>query len=166
MSVGVSEDCRSAWKVNPKEHFSNGVSLSSIPLKGLCEFEVKLTKYGGTCWSGNLKVGIMSLEAGDVIYTPRYTPGDISCRVWSTNCLYEFGSKSKEYGEGDLDDVLRAKDTIGFQITREGDLSFFLNGRCQGVAFTGVYSNRKKDVYAVVDHYGQAVSTEIVRAGR
>ena len=59
------------------------------------------------------------------------------------------------------------KETLlpGFQINKEGSLSFFFNGKCQGVAFTNVYS-KGKDVYAFVDHYAEAVSTRIVRAGK
>ena len=90
-----------------------------------------------------------------------------NCCVWDRNTIIirENGRtvKRQRY-QYDLDYLCKGN-TVGLQITKEGTLSFYLNGSCKGVAMKGVYYESNMEVYAVVDHHGGGDSTEIVRAG-
>ena len=68
------------------------------------------------------------------------------------------------YGKQSLDELQRG-DRLGLQLTRNGILTFFINGRPQGVAASSVYSKKDCYVYVVVDHYANCKSTRITRAG-
>ena len=148
--------------------YAKGVVFSEKPLKGLCEFEVELTGYG-TTWSGNLKLGIMRHESKiklDKSTIPRYSPESPEYCVWCASRLHDRIKQMAElpYGHKTLDE-LREKDRLGFQITSDGVMSFFLNGVHQGEAVHDVYAPGW-DVYAVVDHYGNSKSTRITRASK
>ena len=163
----MSEYGRSARRIDPWRTMNRGIVLSSVPLRGLCEFEVKLTGYSSN-WSGNLIIGIVGFEKRKLISSSDFPSNaiefDNSC-VWSCGTIYkrENGQKGVDHNNSGL---VCEGDAVGLQITKEGTLSFYLNGSCKGVAMDGVYDKMSNmEVYAVVDHYGRAVSTEIVRAG-
>lgn len=68
------------------------------------------------------------------------------------------------YGERTLDD-LREGDRLGMQISPQGTLEYFLNGKPQGVVVTNLHKPGH-DLYIVVDHYANCKSTKITRAGK
>ena len=164
----MSDDGRSAQGIDPLS--CSAIVLSSVPLRGLCEFEVKLLY--ASMFRGNFMFGIVCSEkAGTSINSTHFpiiaTKFD-NCCVWDRNTISirENGRtvKRQRY-QYDLN-YLRKGNTVGLQITKEGILSFYLNGSCKGVAMKGVYDKSNMEVYAVVDHYGGGDSTEIVRAGK
>lgn len=163
----VSPDGLSAAKISPSQHYAGGVVYSERPLQGICEFEVELIKYG-TGWSGNLKLGITLVDKGQGPPTnvPRYSPEGTNVCVWCDSKIFDRIDKKNErpYGKKRLDD-LREGDKLGLQITHNGTLSFFANGKHQGIALLDVY-RPTYDVYATVDHYGNAVSTTITKSGK
>ena len=166
----MSDDGRSAQRIDPLDSFS-GIVLSSVPLRGLCEFEVKLTEYGDHRWFGNLMFGIVCFEKRKLINSSHFpinaTEFD-NCCVWNQHTISKReigGTVVKQPYQQDLCYQLRKGNTVGLQITKEGTLSFYLNGSCKGEVMVGVYDKSNMEVYAVVDHYGGAISTEIVRAG-
>ena len=167
----VSEDGLIAKKKNPKENYGGGVVYSDSPLCGLCEFEVELTGYG-TGWSGNFKLGIARFKTvdsllafRDTIPIPRYSPEANNNCVWCDERIFDKIQRKEDfrYGKKRLDD-LREGDRLGLQITSEGVLSFFVNDEYQGIALTDVYQTGY-DIYAIVDHYGNAISTSVSKAG-
>ena len=163
----VEQDGKSAYKENPASIYAHGVAYGSRPVKGHCEFEVELTSYG-TGWSGNLKLGIMrtsgKLEEETI---PRYSPEASGYCIWCAGKLHDHMIAMTEmpYGKQSLDE-LQQGDRLGLQLTRNGVLTFFINGHPQGVAASSVYSKKDCDVYVVVDHYANCKSTQITRAGR
>ena len=162
----VEENGRSAYKENPASIYAHGVVYGSRPVKGHCEFEVELTSYG-TGWSGNLKLGVMrtsgKLEEEAI---PRYSPEASGYCIWCAGKLHDHMIAMTEmpYGKQSLDE-LQQGDRLGLQLTRNGILTFLINGRPQGVAASSVYSKKDCDVYVVVDHYANCKSTRITRAG-
>ena len=164
----MSGDGRSARRIDPGNTYS-GIAVSSVPLRGSCEFEVKLTG-NDSCWEGNLVIGIVYIQKGQLINKSQFpdsASGCANCCVWGFNMI-----SKKENGQELIDqsyhhnlDHLRKGDTVGLQITKEGTLSFFFNGSYKGEAVTGVYARSNMEMYAVVDHFGKATSTQIVKAG-
>ena len=143
--------------------------MSSVPLRGLCEFEVKSTGYV-SIFRGNFMFGIVCFEKGTLINSSHFP---INATKFDNCCVWDQGTiKKRENGwtvveqpyQYDLN-YLCEGDTVGLQITKEGTISFYLNGSCKGVAMKGVYDKSNMEVYAVVGHCGGTISTEIVRAG-
>lgn len=163
----VEDDGKSAYKENPASFYAHGVAYGARPIKGHCEFEVELTSYG-TGWSGNLKLGVMHTNGKleeEVI--PRYSPEANGYCIWCANKLHDHMIAMNEitYGKQSLDE-LQEGDRLGLQVTRNGILTFLVNGQPQGVAASLVYSKKDYDVYVVVDHYANCKSTRITRAGK
>ena len=55
-------------------------------------------------------------------------------------------------------------DCLGSRVSHDGVLTFFVNGKSQGVAAQGVYQEGY-DLYAVGDVYGHCKAVRITRAG-
>lgn len=167
--MSVSGDGLRATKIDPVSHYAHGVCYGDKPLRGMTEFEVKITSYG-TGWSGTMKLGIMRCKAGsqvEVNTIPRYSPeGQHHC-VWSSNKLHnrlsDVTENEKPYGKVNLDDLSQDY-RVGLQLTPDGVLSFFVNGKNQGRAAENIYQ-KGYDVYIVVDHYANCKATCITRAG-
>ena len=165
--MSVSKDGLSADKENQLTYYAFGVVYSDRPLTGKCEFEVKLSGRRNV-WSGSLKLGIAEFPSGKTLNEfeiPRYSPEGKNLCVWSENKIrdYRMGRSSEtRYGDFNLNE-LKEGDRVGLKITKHGVLSFFLNGKYQGVAVRDVY-RRGYDVYALVDHYGKAYASVITKA--
>ena len=162
----VADNGYSAFKFNPEGNYAHGVVYSDQPVKGDCEFEVKITSYG-TSWSGNIKLGIMRCQGQISSNTPRYSLEALNHYVWTSNefCSHTGGILQKSsYGSMSLDN-LKQGDRVGFHISEGGDLSYSVNGDNQGVAMRGVYE-QGWNVYIVVDHYGNCTATRITKASK
>ena len=156
-----------AERMDPARVPDNGVVYGAHRLKGRAEFEVKIVAHN-TGWSGkSIQFGVMRckkgipIESGPSIYSK-------SQRVlWVDHQLYNSiatpSGKPTEYGYINLSD-LRVEDCVGLCLSKDGVLEFTVNGESQGIAAKKVYS-RNSDVYAVVDHYGSCVATDITKAG-
>ncbi len=166
--IRISEDRFSAEKKEPSAYYAYGVAYGAKPLRGTSEFEVVITSYG-TGWSGTLKLGVMRcLEGTDIAPKgiPRYTPEGQDHCVWSSDKVHNRLGKThqeKLYGSVNLDE-LREGDRVGLRLSYDGELTFFVNGRWQGVAASGVHL-KGYDVYPVIDHYANCRATRITRAG-
>ena len=169
--MSISEDTITATKVDPSSHYAYGVCYGAIPLKGTVEFEVEITSYG-TGWSGTMKLGIMRCRVEGSISqsTPRYSPEGMNHCVWSSTKIHNrlVGSPGtveteRPYGLINLDD-LRVGSKVGLRLSYDGVLTFFVDGRSQGVAAENIYL-KGYDVYIVVDHYANCKATRITRAG-
>ena len=171
--MATSEDGYVARKKDPEATYAYGVCFGARRLRGDAEFEVMLTDLG-TTWSGTFKLGVMRISSNIQLRhskIPRYSPDAPSFCVWCNQKLHnrlsglsgECDSEERPYGLISLDN-LKCGDRLGMQLTREGDLSFYVNGCFQGVATRNVYLSGY-DVYAVVDHYGRCKATTITRSG-
>lgn len=169
--IKIAKSGLRAEKKDPSLHYAHGVAYSALPLRGTAEFEVTMTDYG-TGWSGTLKLGIAKYKTGRSVQTskiPRYSPEAADHCVWSSDKVHnrlrsnQNGTQEKQYGRLDLD-MLREGDRLGLRLSHDGVLTFFVNGKCQGVAAEKIYE-KGHDVYVVVDHYANCKATVITRAG-
>ncbi len=170
--IKITENGLAAEKRDPDAHYAHGVAYGARPLKGTAEFEVKIASYG-TGWSGTLKLGVMRakkdmpLVSGPSI--PRYSPEGVDHCVWSSdkihNRLNTPAVESNYTGSKVNLDDLREGDRVGLRLSHDGMLTFFVNGKSQGVAAENIY-DKECDVYAVVDHYANCKATVITRAGK
>ena len=165
--MSISKDGLSAVKKKHGKYYKYGVVYSDRPLTGNCEFEVKLSGHENG-WSGSLKLGIAEFPSGRTLKEfeiPKYSPEGKNLCVWSERAIMDHRMGKKfdvQYGDFYLPE-LREGDRVGLKITEDGVLSFFFNGKYQGVAARDVY-RRGYDVYALVDHYGQAYASVITKA--
>lgn len=167
--IQIAENGTEADKKDPSSHYAYGVAYGARPLRGTTEFEVEVTSYG-TVWSGTLKLGVMRWKKGRPLTAkdvPRYSPEGTDYCVWSANKIHnrlsgQWGPVEKIYGKTTLDD-LRENDRLGFRLTHDGSLIFFVNGESNGIAAKEVYQPGY-DVYPVIDHYANCKATRIVRA--
>ena len=139
------------------------------PLKGVSEFEVEIVRYGSR-WASSLMFGVMKISKEKTI-----TVSDVPCYsynapnhfVWYGVLLYNNFSDALVttlYGDQNLNH-LREGDRVGLSLNKNGDLSFLINGRSQGVACRNIVSE-DHNLFAVVDHYGKCVETRITRSGK
>lgn len=169
--IRIADNGLKAEKKDPSLHYAHGVAYSALPLRGTAEFEVAMTDYG-TGWSGTLKLGIAKYKTGGSVQMnkiPRYSPEAADHCVWSSDKVHNRlrsnqNGAEKQYGAMDLD-VLREGDRLGLRVSHDGILTFFVNGKCQGVAADKIYE-KGHDVYVVVDHYANCKATVITRAGK
>jgi len=89
--------------------------------------------------------------------------------VWSGGCqLFNNFSEHKRlitrYGNQDLDDLTEGN-RVGLRLDRNGDLSFLVDERSQGVACRNIVSGNH-NLFVVVDHWGNSYETRITRSGK
>jgi len=169
----ISEDGLSARKRNPDgiDGFRNGVVYGEKPLKGVSEFEVEIVRHGNR-WSSSMAfaIGVMKvskekkLTVSDV---PGYCGNTPNHFYWFRDQLFNnFSDKQVKtrYGNKNLHD-LRKGDRVGLRLDRNGDLSFLVDGRSQGVACRNIVSE-DHNLFVVVDHSGNFYGTRITRSGK
>ena len=149
----------------------SGFAYSALPLLGHTEFEIRLLDYSGSR-NSSLKLGLMRHRATCSESIPKPSEHrDNSC-VWfksrykrKSEFQNNFGMVHllRYYGLVDLTD-LRQEDKMGLQLSRDGDLSFFVNGVSQGVAAHGIYQPGFH-VYCFVELVEGYKAVEITRAG-
>lgn len=86
--------------------------------------------------------------------------------VWHDGTLWDNFSIvhiTRPYGTMHLTDIL-PKCRVGLTISSLGDLMFYVDGRCQGMAATGIFDN-SSDVHAVVTMLEGCQSIRVVKAG-
>ena len=135
----ISEDGLSASKRNPENTLFHSVVYGEKPLKGVSEFEVEIVRYGSG-WAGSVHFGVMKISK-DKELTLSDVPVDLYVApnhfVWGGYQLYNNFSHElvrTSYGNQNLDD-LREGNRVGLRLDRNGDLSFLVDGRSQGVAY-------------------------------
>ena len=168
--ITITDDGLRAERMNPDKTSGGGVVYSSLPLKGIAEFEVKIVSYG-TRWRHSMGLGVMKCKKGVPIESGPSIPdvfshATVNHCVWDgnhvSNNLVSPGERS-EYGCVDLKD-LREEDYVGLHLSQDGVLEFIVNGESQGIAAKNIYT-RDSDIYAFVDHYANCVATVITKAG-
>ena len=157
---------------------ASGVVLSSVPLRGSCQFEVKLTEYSYVLGDygrlhGGMTIGLVFFKAYEL---PNYLRRlhDIPLSVYPNCCVW--CSYSETISER-VDDVeiksiecdykLHDGDTVGFEITTDGSLSFSFNGGYHaGSSMTICNKSGNMEMYAAVSLGYHVKSIQIVKAGQ
>ena len=149
--------------------WDGGMVYGAKVLRGTTEFEVEITSYE-TKWTGSLTLGVMQCEEGSKIKhndIPQCLSSNKMYCVLSFELVNKLAGYSgptvKEYGSTNLEN-LREGDRLGLRVSHDGVLTFFVNGKSQGVAAQGVYQDGY-DLYPVADLYGQCTAVRITRAG-
>ena len=169
-NIKLSKNGLLAERKKPSRTYDGGVVYGAKVLRGITEFEVEMISYG-TGWSGTLYMGVMQCKAGskinhsdiplDVPHTTNY------CICYGHEIYNNFvgysGPTPKKYSSTDLEN-LRKGDRLGLQVSHDGVLTFFVNGKSQGVAAQGVYQDGY-DLYPVVDVFANCKAVRITRAG-
>lgn len=149
--------------------YGNAVVYGSAPIKHRGTFEVEIKEFDSE-WVYSIRIGVMMLPTGTQLKetdVPKNPRGTQNYCMWCEGELWNglrgtrvCGSK---YGSVNLDD-LRKGDKVGMRLSCDGTLSFFINGRMQGVAVKDL----KKvgyDYYPVIDFGGKCNAVRITRAG-
>ena len=177
-NIKLSSNGLLAERINPSRTHCGGVVYGAKVLRGTTEFEVEITSYDGTKWTGTLKLGVMQCKAGSKIKhsdIPKFSPGTTNYCMWHTNwgpnevdnkLVGYSGPTRKKYGSANSVNLknLRKGDRLGLRVSHKGVLTFFVNGKSQGVAAQGIYQDGY-DLYPVVDVCGQCEAVRITRAG-
>ena len=166
-NIKMSEDGMLAEKT---KLYGCGVVYGAKVLRGTTEFEVEITSCK-TKWAGSLTLGVMQCVKGTKIKhsaIPQISLGAEMYCMWSSHRVLNklvgyLGPTEKKYGSTNLEN-LREGDRLGLRVSHDGVLTFFVNGKSQGVAAQGVYQDGY-DLYAVVDVYANCKAVRITRAG-
>ena len=165
----ISENGLSASKKNPGNSAFFGVVYGEKPLKGVSEFEVEIVRYGSG-WLGSVQFGVMKISKDKELThndVPDYSYNAPNHFVWGDTHLYNNFSHelmTTSYSNQNLND-LREGNRVGLRLDRNGDLSFLVDGRSQGVAFRNIVS-KDHNLFVVVDHWDKCVETRITRSGK
>ena len=149
--------------------WDGGVVYGAKVLRGTTEFEVEITSYE-KIWRGTLKLGVMQCKAGSKIKhsdIPRYYRNITNYCMYSSGCIVNklvgYSSPTELKCSTNLEN-LREGNRLGLRVSHDGVLTFYVNGKSQGVAVQGVYQDGY-DLYPVVDVNAKCEAVRITRAG-
>ncbi|XP_049885757.1 neuralized-like protein 4 [Pectinophora gossypiella] len=138
--------------------FNHGLILSAEPLKDDVMFEVGIDRKVNV-WNGSLEIGVTTLDPEFMELPATATKLRNTAWIMSGSSIVKDGvTLVNQYGP-ELD-TLREGDCLGVMRTSKGELMFYVNGRCLGVAAKDLPPR----VFAVIDLYGQCVQVSIVHA--
>uniref|UniRef100_A0A0L8HEA4 NHR domain-containing protein n=1 Tax=Octopus bimaculoides TaxID=37653 RepID=A0A0L8HEA4_OCTBM len=142
-------------------NFKNALVFSSDPLRYDELFEVKIEQLS-LLWSGSLQLGLTTLSITDTTtqnLLPESIEGLTSKPTWvvSGSDVKKNGVVIRENYVPSLD-RLQVDNVIGVKRCSDGTMHIYINGEDMGVAA----SNIPKNVFAVIDLYGQTESVSVV----
>ncbi|XP_073091014.1 neuralized-like protein 4 isoform X4 [Manis javanica] len=105
--------------------------------------------------------GVTAIRPEDLEFPNTMTDIDYDTWMLSGTAIMQDGNTMRNNYGCDLD-ALGTGARIGMMRTAKGDLHYFINGQDQGAACSGLPPG--KEVYAVVDLYGQCVQVSITNA--
>ena len=142
---------------------------SRYPLNSISYFEVEVS-LASSCRVGQLMIGVCRFPKHSTIstYHPVFLPYESNnyC-VWHNSALWNNFSAihtKVSYGFVHLAEIT-THDRIGVMITLSGDLLFYVNGRCQGLAARNIYLE-SCNVYAVVTMLESCESLCVVQSSK
>uniref|UniRef100_A0A8D2LDW4 NHR domain-containing protein n=1 Tax=Varanus komodoensis TaxID=61221 RepID=A0A8D2LDW4_VARKO len=130
------------------------------PLRDGELFEIVIQKMVDR-WSGSIEAGVTAIRPEDLEFPNTMTDIDYDTWMLSGTAIMQDGNTLRNNYGCDLDSLTTGS-RIGMMRTAKGDLHYFINGVDQGVACSGLPPG--KEVYAVVDLYGQCVQVSITSA--
>ena len=144
---------------------------STVPLSGTAELELQLVWNDDINLSGvgrDMSIGVVGWPKDHCDSTTVTAPVDTGSHS-STKVMWQRGNQlvsnlgSRKYGNVNLF-RLRSGDRIGVQVKSNGELTFFIDGKSQGVAARNIYS-KDHDLYVVVDVTNNDYALKITKAG-
>ncbi|KAG6443228.1 hypothetical protein O3G_MSEX002723 [Manduca sexta] len=136
--------------------FNHGLILSAEPLKDDVLFEICIDRKVNV-WNGSLEIGATTLDPEYMELPATATKLRNTAWIMSGSSIVKDGvTLLNSYGP-ELE-TLRERDYVGVMKTSKGELMFYINGRCLGIAATDLPSK----VFAVIDLYGQCVQVSVV----
>ncbi|XP_072930436.1 neuralized-like protein 4 isoform X2 [Epargyreus clarus] len=136
--------------------FNHGLILSAEPLPDDVIFEVCIDRKVNV-WNGSLEIGVTTNDPEYMDLPATATKLRNTAWIMSGCSVVRDGvTLINEYGP-ELDS-LHEGEILGVMKSSKGDLSFYVNGRCLGVAAEDI----PERVFAVIDLYGQCVQVTIV----
>ncbi|KAJ3585717.1 hypothetical protein NHX12_014436 [Muraenolepis orangiensis] len=137
----ITNGGRTALRQNCRSEFNDAIVISNRCLRDGELFEIVIQKTVDR-WSGSIEAGVTAIR-------PEELDG--------TAIMQDGNTMRNNYG-CDLDSLTTGS-RIGMMRSASGDLHYYINGVDQGVACTGLPT--AKEVYAVIDLYGQCVQVSI-----
>ncbi|OWR53166.1 hypothetical protein KGM_201376 [Danaus plexippus plexippus] len=136
--------------------FNHGLILSAEPILDDVLFEVCIDRKVNV-WNGSLEIGVTTLDPEFMELPATATKLRNTAWIMSGSSIVKDGiTLVNSYGP-ELD-TLREGDTLGVMRSCKGELFFYINGRCLGVAACDLPPR----LFAVIDLYGQCVQVSII----
>ncbi|XP_074839129.1 neuralized-like protein 4 isoform X2 [Carettochelys insculpta] len=156
----ITNGGRTALRQNCRSEFNDAIVVSNRPLRDGELFEIVIQKMVDR-WSGSIEAGVTAIRPEDLEFPNTMTDIDYDTWMLSGTAIMQDGNTLRNNYGCDLDSLTTGS-RIGMMHTAKGDLHYFINGVDQGVACSGLPPG--KEVYAVVDLYGQCVQVSITSA--
>ncbi|XP_038624144.1 neuralized-like protein 4 [Tachyglossus aculeatus] len=156
----ITNGGRTALRHNCRSEFNDAIVISNRALRDGELFEIVIQKMVDR-WSGSIEAGVTAIRPEDLEFPNTMTDIDYDTWMLSGTAIMQDGNTMRNNYGCDLDS-LGTGSRIGMMRTAKGDLHYFINGLDQGVACSGLPPG--KEVYAVVDLYGQCVQVSITSA--
>ncbi|XP_054850527.1 neuralized-like protein 4 [Eublepharis macularius] len=153
----ITNGGRTALRQNCRSEFNDAIVISNRPLRDGELFEIVIQKMVDR-WSGSIEAGVTAIRPEDLEFPNTMTDIDYDTWMLSGTAIMQDGNTMRNNYGCDLDSLTTGS-RIGMMRTAKGDLHYFINGVDQGVACSGLPP--AKEVYAVVDLYGQCVQVSI-----
>ncbi|PIO24851.1 hypothetical protein AB205_0077700 [Aquarana catesbeiana] len=178
----ITNGGRTALRNNSRSEFNDAIVMSNRPLKDGELFEIVIQKMVDR-WSGSIEAGVTCIRPEDLEFPNTMTDIDYDTWMLSGTAIMQDGNTLRTNYGCDLDSLGSAS-RIGMMKTTRGDLHYYIDGVDQGVACTGLPSERGElhpqctaapppphplinpqlssaDIFAVVDLYGQCVQVSL-----
>ncbi|XP_068960104.1 neuralized-like protein 4 [Petaurus breviceps papuanus] len=156
----ITNGGRTALRHNCRSEFNDAIVISNRALRDGELFEIVIQKMVDR-WSGSIEAGVTAIRPEDLEFPNTMTDIDYDTWMLSGTAIMQDGNTMRNNYGCDLDS-LGTGSRIGMMRTAKGDLHYFINGQDQGPACSGLPAG--KEVYAVVDLYGQCVQVSITSA--
>ncbi|XP_069501804.1 neuralized-like protein 4 isoform X1 [Ambystoma mexicanum] len=156
----ITNGGRTALRQNCRSEFNDAIVISNRALRDGELFEIVIQKMVDR-WSGSIEAGVTAIRPDELEFPNTMTDIDYDTWMLSGTAIMQDGNTMRNNYGCDLDSLTTGS-RIGMMRTAKGDLHYFINGVDQGIACSGLPPG--KEVYAVVDLYGQCVQVSITSA--
>uniref|UniRef100_A0A8C8GX89 Neuralized-like protein 4 n=1 Tax=Oncorhynchus tshawytscha TaxID=74940 RepID=A0A8C8GX89_ONCTS len=153
----ITNGGRTALRQNCRSEFNDAIVISNRCLRDGELFEIVIQKMVDR-WSGSIEAGVTSIRPEELEFPNTMTDIDYDTWMLSGTAIMQDGNTMRNNYGCDLDSLTTGS-RIGMMRSATGDLHYYINGVDQGVACTGLPPD--KEVYAVIDLYGQCVQVSI-----
>uniref|UniRef100_A0A671VVD7 Neuralized-like protein 4 n=1 Tax=Sparus aurata TaxID=8175 RepID=A0A671VVD7_SPAAU len=153
----ITNGGRTALRQNCRSEFNDAIVISNRCLRDGELFEIIIQKMVDR-WSGSIEAGVTAIRPDELEFPNTMTDIDYDTWMLSGTAIMQDGNTMRNNYGCDLDSLTTGS-RIGMMRSATGDLHYYINGVDQGVACSGLPPGR--DVYAVIDLYGQCVQVSI-----
>ncbi|KAM6949638.1 neuralized-like protein 4 isoform 1-T1 [Aplochiton taeniatus] len=158
----ITNGGRTALRQNCRSEFNDAIVISNRCLRDGELFEIVIQKmvdrWSGSIEAGKIKAGVTAIRPEELEFPNTMTDIDYDTWMLSGTAIMQDGNTMRNNYGCDLDSLTTGS-RIGMMRSASGDLHYYINGVDQGVACTGLPPC--KEVYAVIDLYGQCVQVSI-----